>query len=50
MDRKEKDPRHAPDEPTGDRLPVEPEMEKGEIDPSGRKPDNERLDQDSSSR
>ena len=29
MERKEKDPLHAPDEPMGDRLPVEPEMQKG---------------------
>ena len=28
MERKEKDPLHAPDEPTADRLPVEPEMQK----------------------
>jgi hypothetical protein len=26
--RKEKDPLHAPVEPTGDELPVEPEMDK----------------------
>ena len=30
---KEKDPLHAPNEPTGDELPVEPEMDKG-IDPN----------------
>ena len=37
--RKEKDPLHAPDEPTGEELPVEPEMDKG-IDPNrvGRNP------------
>ena len=29
MDRKEKDPLHAPDEPVGEDLPVEPEMQKG---------------------
>ena len=28
MDRKEKDPLHAPDEPVGEDLPVEPEMQK----------------------
>jgi hypothetical protein len=40
--RKEKDPRHAPDEPTADRLPVEPEMQKGlDPDQSGRRPGNE---------
>jgi hypothetical protein len=40
--RKEKDPLHAPDEPTGDELPVEPEMDKG-LDPqrSGRNPATE---------
>lgn len=41
MERKEKDPLsstlHAPDEPTGDRLPVEPEMQKGELEPSGER-------------
>jgi hypothetical protein len=40
--RKEKDPLHAPDEPTGEQLPVEPEMEKGlRPDQSGRNPDTE---------
>jgi hypothetical protein len=40
--RKEKDPLHAPDEPTGDELPVEPEMNKGlPADKSGRNPDTE---------
>lgn len=40
--RREKDPLHAPDEPTGDELPVEPEMDRG-LDPNkaGRRPDNE---------
>ena len=40
--RKEKDPLHAPDEPTGDELPVEPEMER-DIDPnrSSRNPATE---------
>jgi hypothetical protein len=37
--RKEKDPLHAPDEPTGDELPVEPELQEGLTpDPSGRDP------------
>ena len=37
--RKEKDPLHAPDEPTGDELPIEPEMDKGvKPDPSGGTP------------
>ena len=40
--RKEKDPLHAPDEPTGEQLPVEPEMQKGlRPDQSGRNPDTE---------
>jgi hypothetical protein len=40
--RKEKDPLHAPDEPTGDELPVEPEMDKGlRRDQSGRNPETE---------
>ena len=40
--RKEKDPLHAPDEPTGDELPVEPEMDKGlGSDQSGRDPGTE---------
>jgi hypothetical protein len=40
--RKEKDPLHAPVEPTADELPVEPEMDKG-IDPdrSSRNPATE---------
>ena len=42
MQRKEKDPLHAPDEPTGEQMPVEPEMEKGlKPDPSGRAPGTE---------
>ncbi|HUQ75224.1 MAG TPA: hypothetical protein VM183_10890 [Burkholderiales bacterium] len=41
MDRKTPHPQHAPDEPTGDQLPVEPEMQKGVLpEPSG-KPDSE---------
>ena len=37
--RKEKDPLHAPDEPMGDELPVEPEMDKGvKPDPSDGTP------------
>ena len=37
--RKEKDPLHAPVEPTGDELPVEPEMDKGpQPNPSGSEP------------
>ena len=39
MERKEKDPLHAPDEPTGDRLPVEPEMQKA---PSPREPSKDK--------
>lgn len=40
--RKEKDPLHAPDEPTGEQLPVEHEMEKGlKPDQSGRNPGTE---------
>jgi hypothetical protein len=40
--RKEKDPLHAPDEPTGEQLPVEPEMQKGlKPDRSGRNPGTE---------
>ena len=42
MERKEKDPLHAPAEPEGDDRPVEPEMQRGlKPDPSGRRPDNE---------
>jgi len=42
MHRKEKDPLHAPDEPMADRLPVEPEMEKGlDQNQSGRRPADE---------
>jgi len=41
--RKEKDPLHAPDEPTGEELPVEPEMGKGPPpDPSGAEPPEEK--------
>jgi hypothetical protein len=37
--RKEHDPLHAPDEPTGEELPVEPEMDKGpRPDRSGAEP------------
>ena len=31
----DRDPKHAPDEPTADRLPVEPEMDRG---PKGQDP------------
>lgn len=41
--RKEKDPLHAPDEPTGDELPVEPEMDKA-------LPPDQAPDQDNASR
>ena len=34
MEDHDRDPKHAPDEPTADQLPVEPEMDKGQ-DPSG---------------
>ena len=41
----DRDPKHAPDEPTADKLPVEPELEKGpgSQDPreSGRNPQTE---------
>ena len=30
MDDHDRDPKHAPDEPTADQLPVEPEMDKGQ--------------------
>ncbi len=38
----DRDPKHAPDEPTADKLPVEPEMDKSK-DPreSGRNPQTE---------
>ena len=42
MERKEKDPLHAPDEPTGDRLPVEPEMQKAPSPPGP--PNDKRVD------
>ena len=44
--RKEKDPLHAPDEPTGEELPVEPEMEKG---PRPAEPQREPSGQDKAS-
>jgi hypothetical protein len=42
----DRDPKHAPDEPTADKLPVEPEMQDGQNqgqDPkkSGRNPQSE---------
>jgi hypothetical protein len=38
----DRDPKHAPEEPTADKLPVEPEMEKGqEQQNSGRNPATE---------
>ena len=38
----DRDPKHAPEEPTADKLPVEPEMEKGqEQHESGRNPATE---------
>lgn len=40
--RKEKDPLHAPDEPMGDELPVEPEMQKG--NPGSEPPKDRRVD------
>jgi hypothetical protein len=38
----DRDPKHAPDEPTADQLPVEPELDKS-VDPreSGRDPQTE---------
>ena len=41
----DRDPKHAPEEPTADKLPVEPELDKGPAgqDPrqSGRNPQTE---------
>ena len=41
--RKEKDPLHAPDEPTGEQLPIEPEMDRGpQPGPSDAEPPEEK--------
>jgi hypothetical protein len=45
MERNDPHPQHAPAEPTGDSLPVEPEMQKGVLpDPSGKPPGESSTD------